>query len=64
MNTAFELYESVRVKNTKETGVVVAVDTDADTKPPIYFVEKDDKYKTGTPDDDCIWCLPDEIEVL
>lgn len=64
MNGIPELYERVRIKDTNETGVVVAFDTDGGRKPPIYFVEKDDKYKNGVPDDECVWCEPDEIEVL
>ena len=44
-----------------QTGVIVAIDTDNGTNPPIYFVEKDDKYKIGMPEKDCVWCNFDEI---
>lgn len=64
MAEEFETYTSVRIIKTAETGVIVAIDTDGGTKPPIYFVEKDDRYKIGLPDNDCIWCEPDEIEQL
>ena len=60
----FELYESVRIKATGIPGVVVAEDTDGGTKPPIYFVEIDDDYKTGVPDEDIVWCDPEEIEYI
>lgn len=62
MTNKFELYESVRIKGTDITGVIVAEDTDGGTKPPLYFIEKDDKYKIGVPDQDCIWCAAHEIE--
>ncbi len=58
----FKLYESVRFKNTGETGVVVAKDTDGGTSPPIYFVEKDETFKTGDPNKDCVWCNSEEID--
>ena len=48
MSKTFKLYESVRIKATGVTGVVVAEDTDGGTKPPIYFVEKDNR--TGVTD--------------
>ena len=60
----FDLYESVRIKATGVTGVVVAEDTDGGTKPPIYFVEKEEAFKTGDPNKDCVWCDPEEIEYL
>lgn len=62
MAYTFELYSNVRIKATGETGVVVAEDTDGGTKPPIYFVEKDAVFKNGDPNNDCVWCDPDEIE--
>lgn len=62
MTNTFELYESVRIKGSGVTGVVVAEDTDGGTKPPIYFVEKDEKYKVGSPDKDCVWFSSHEIE--
>lgn len=61
---SFKLYESVRIKSSGITGVVVAEDTDGGTEPPIYFVEKDDEYKTGKLDNDCVWCRPEEIEYV
>lgn len=64
MNRFFVLYDKVRIKATNETGVIVEIDTDRGRKPPIFFVEKDDKYKTGFFPDDCIWCHWDEIEFL
>lgn len=64
MADTFELYSSVRIKATGVTGVVVAEDTDGCTKPPIYFVEKDDPFKKGDPNNDCVWCDPDEIEYI
>lgn len=64
MTDNFELYESVRIKGTDITGVIVAEDTDGGTKPPLYFIEKDEKYKTGVPDQDCIWYAASEIEYL
>ncbi|MCC8073064.1 MAG: hypothetical protein LIO62_02935 [Clostridiales bacterium] len=60
MTEAFELYESVKIVGTGQTGVIVAIDDDGGTKPPIYFVEKDDKFKTGN--DDLIWLENNEIE--
>ena len=60
--TTFELYESVRIKATGVTGIIVAKDTDGDTKPPIFFVEKDDAFKTGKASEDCVWCDSEEIE--
>lgn len=60
MTEAFELYESVKIVGTGQTGVIVAIDDDGETKPPIYFVEKDDKFKTGN--DDLIWLENNEIE--
>lgn len=62
MTDVFELYENVRIKGTDVTGVVVAEDTDSGTRPPIYFVEKDEEYKTGEPDEDCVWCAVHELE--
>ncbi len=62
MAEIFKLYESVKIKATGVTGVVVAEDTDGGKKPPIYFVEKDDQYKTGDPNNDCVWCEPEKIE--
>lgn len=62
MTDTFELYENVKIKGTDVTGVVVAEDTDGGTKPPLYFIEKDDKYKVGVPDKDCVWCAAQEIE--
>lgn len=47
MNRFFVLYDKVRIKATNETGVIVEIDTDRGRKPPIFIVEKDDKYKTG-----------------
>ena len=64
MSKTFKLYESVRIKATGVTGVVVAEDTDGGTKPSIYFVEKDDAFKTGDWEADCIWCEPEEIEYI
>jgi hypothetical protein len=54
----------VRIKAGNIPGVIVAIDTDGGTKPPIYFVEKDDDYKDGLCDHDLIWCDSDEIEVF
>lgn len=61
MAGTFELYSSVCIKATGVTGVIVAEDTDGGTKPPIYFVEKDERYKTGDPNNDCVWCEPEEM---
>ena len=58
----FELYSSVKITGSNITGVIVAVDTDGGTKPPIYFVEKDDRFKTG--EDDLVWLEADEIESI
>ena len=62
MAESFKLYESVRIKATGITGVIVAKNTDGGEKPPIYFVEKDEQYKTGNPNYNCVWCEPGEIE--
>ena len=62
MKQSFELYESVRIKETGVLGTIVAIDTDGGTKPPIYFIEKDDKYKNWK--NDLIWCEGKEIEKL
>ncbi len=51
MKKQFELYEKVKIIATDETGIVVAIDTDGGTKPPIYFVEKDGEFKTWTSKD-------------
>ena len=64
MSNIIKLYESVRIKGTVITGVIVAEDTDGGTKPPIYFVEKDDSFKTGEIESDCIWCEPEELEYI
>ena len=58
------LYEPVLIKQTGQTGVIVDVDTDGETRPPVYFVEKDDPYKIGIFSEDCIWCRYDEVELL
>ena len=62
MEKAFESYSSVRIKATGVTSIVVAEDTDGGTKPPIYFVEKDEPFKNGDPNNDFVWCEPEEIE--
>ncbi len=59
MSNRFNLYEQVKIKFSDETGTVVAVDTDGGTKPPIYFVEKDDKFKNG--ENDLVWLEASEI---
>ena len=46
----FDMFDSVKIIAENITGVIVAIDTDDGKKPPIYFVEKDDKYKTGKND--------------
>lgn len=58
----FELYSSVKIKESGITGVIVAVDSDKGTKPPIYFVEKDDEFKTG--ENDLVWLEAREIESM
>lgn len=58
----FDLYERVIIKETGVTGVIVAEDTDGGTKPPICFVEKDDHFKTGVPNEDCVWCDPKNLD--
>jgi len=62
MAKAFEPYSSVRIKATGVTGVIVAADADGGIKPPIYFEEKDESFKNGDPNNDCMWCEPEEIE--
>ena len=57
-----DLYESVKVKSENITGIIVAIDTDNGTKPPIYFVEKDDIYKTG--ESDLEWYESHELEII
>jgi hypothetical protein len=60
VNDVFSLYDSVRIKVGNIPGVIVAIDTDGGTKPPIYFVEKHDSYKDGQTD--LVWCDADELE--
>jgi hypothetical protein len=59
MAEIFELYEIVIIKSQNIPGTIVSIDTDGGTKPPIYFVEKDDAYKNGK--NDLVWCEGEEI---
>lgn len=61
---SFPLYEGVRIKGTSVTGVIVAVDTDGNTKPSIYFVEKDEIFKSGDPNADRVWCAPYALALI
>lgn len=54
----FELYESVRIKASGETGVIVSFGDE------MIFVEKNDEYKTGDFDKDVVWVKPEEIELI
>ena len=62
MKECFDLYTAVRVKDQGITGVIISVDTDGGTKPPVYLIEKDDKHKTGK--NDLVWVEPHEIELI
>lgn len=57
----FSEYDKVKIKEIGKHGVIVCIDTDGGTKPPIYFVEIDQAEKTEHDEENMIWCEEDEL---
>lgn len=55
-----EDYTRVKIKGTEICGTIVAIDTDGDTKQPLYAIEKDDEYKKRD-GQDIVWHLEDDL---
>ena len=58
----FAEYDSVKIKKSGKHGVIVYIDTDGGTKPPIYLVEIDQKEKTEHEEENMIWCEENELD--
>ncbi len=59
-----ELYDKVKIKKRDVTGRVVSIDDNHGKDELIYYVEIEDKYKTGEFLEDLVWCERDEIELV
>lgn len=55
-------YDKVKIKKTGKHGMIVSIDTDGGTKPPIYFVEIDRAEKTEHDEENMFWCEENELE--
>ena len=64
MKIEFEIYETVKIKSENVIVYIVSISTDSGTKPPLYFIEKDDKFKIGDFSKDLVWCSREEIEKI
>jgi len=56
-----KLYDTVVIKSTGKNAVIIEIDDDKGTKPPIYLVELVDKPLGASVADVVFWCDYSEI---